>query len=308
MVKMAKKILYSIAKTSTGQLIKAADAEKGKNYTCPFCNQSFILRKGKKKRPHFAHKSLTPNCTPETALHYTFKTLLHDKIQCHINSKRPLEIKWKCSNCWGWHTGNLLKKAVRVETEYNLGVCRPDVALLDQHGLAIAVIEVIVTHPPEPKVLDYYKRNRIAVVSYLLQSDEDIDRLNSSVLEPNTIDLCTNPKCSKCGNRMAKKRLVIINANCWKCSASMEVAALYDAWGYSISDFSRFDIELAAQKGCFLKSQYSSTVGRWYVASTCKCGAFIGNHYLFTDYIADDRYSREEFDADFYCHRCLFNY
>lgn len=200
----------------------------------------------------------------------------------------------------------MLKKAIQVKTEYDLGTCRPDIALLDQQGKAIAVIEIIVTHAPEQKTLDYYKDNRIAVVSYSLKSDEDINRLDSSSLEPDSVDLCTNPKCSKCGRHMAKNRLLVIDGECWKCSAPMKVAAIdkneaYLGWG----SFSQSDIPFAAKHGCFLKSHYSRTAGERYIANTCRqCSAFIGDHYLFTEYVAADWYSREEFDAGFYCPSC----
>lgn len=75
-----KTILYSIGRTTSGQLIKAVDTEKETPYACPVRDRQLILRKGK-KRPHFAHKALSPNCTPESALHHGFKTLLFDKIQ-----------------------------------------------------------------------------------------------------------------------------------------------------------------------------------------------------------------------------------
>ena len=115
---MAKStILYSIANNSTGKMVNANDAEKELDYFCPLCKQPFILRKGKKKRPHFAHKNLSPNCTPETALHYSFKNLLAKKIQEHLDSKEPLEIRWQCGKCHESHSGNLLKKAIQVKVE-----------------------------------------------------------------------------------------------------------------------------------------------------------------------------------------------
>ena len=90
---MAKDILYSIAETSTGQLINAIDADKESAYVCPACKQPLLFRKGLKKRPHFAHKVLTPNCTAETALHYSFKTLLYDKIKKHLDLDLALGIE-----------------------------------------------------------------------------------------------------------------------------------------------------------------------------------------------------------------------
>lgn len=303
---MAKDILYSTAEMPTGQLIKARDADKGGSYACPVCKQPFVFRKGSQKRPHFAHKVLSPNCKPETALHYSFKTLLYDKIQKHLDQELPLRIQWTCSSCQEIHTGNLLKKAVQVRLEHNLGTCQPDIALLDRNDCMLAAIEVVVTHAPEQATLKFYKQNRIALVLYSLKSDEDIERLDRDVLEPNAVNLCTNPKCPKCGEYMHKKHLLIIDAKCWKCCASMKVAALRSDSEYiGLSDFSESDIELANQNGCFLKSRYSHVVEDKYIANTCrKCGKFIGDHYLFGDYVANLAYERKELDAEYFCDRC----
>lgn len=304
MIVISKNILYSLGRTSVGQLIKAVDAEKEISYTCPDCTQALILRKGTRKRPHFAHKTLSPNCTPETALHYGFKTLLFNKIQKHLNQKLPLEMQWDCQACGEVHKGNLLKKAVKVRLEHNLGTCQPDIALLDEHDCTLAVIEVIVTHAPEQTVLDYYKNNHIAVVSYKLESDEDINQLDALTLKPNSVDICRNPKCSKCDNYMWMKHLLIIDGNCWKCQAPMKVAALRVRDMDFGGDFSQSDIQLASKHEVFIKSHYSKTARRKYVANTChKCGEFIGDHYL-TNYVADPSYSRHELDAGYYCMYC----
>jgi len=304
---ISKDILYSIGRTSVGQLIKAVDAEKGISYACPVCSQALILRKGTRKRPHFAHKTLSPNCTPETALHYGFKTLLFSKIQKHLDQQLPLEMRWDCSACGGVHTGNLLKKAVKVMLEHNLGTCQPDIALLDEDDCTVAVIEVIVTHAPEQRVLDYYKNNDIAVVAYELESDEDVNQLDALNLKPNSVNVCRNPRCSRCNRHMARKKLLVIDGDCWKCRAPMKVAALEGDMGYE-GDFSPSDIQLATQYGVFLKSHYSRTAEMNYVANTCrKCGAFIGDHYLFTDYVADSSHSRQKLDAGYYCCYCSGN-
>lgn len=215
-------------------------------------------------------------------------------------------MQWDCPACGGVHTGNLLKKAVKVRLEHDLGTCQPDIALLDEQDCTVAVVEVIVTHAPEQTVLDYYKNNHIAVVSYKLQSDEDVNRLDAATLTPDSVDVCGNPKCSKCDNYMSRKHLLIIYGNCWKCKAPMNVAALRGDMGYE-GDFSPSDIQLATQFGVFMKS-HSRTAGMQYVANTCrKCGAFVGDHYLFTDYVAVPSYSRHKLDAGYYCPYCSGN-
>jgi hypothetical protein len=201
-----------------------------------------------------------------------------------------------------------LKKATQVKPEYNLGECQPDIALLDGNGRVRAVIEVVVTHFPEQRVLNYYKQNRIAVVSYVLETDEDIQRLDSPLLEPDTVELCLNPKCSKCSRYMAVKHLLIIEGECWKCSAPMKVAAVEGDAGYiGACEFSPSDIKVATEKGANLMSRYSRTAGERYIANTCRrCQAFIGEHYLFTDYIAMLNYDRESFEVGYYCSHCIW--
>jgi len=301
---MTKSILYSIGKTSLGELVKASDAQKEISYACPICSQPLVLRKGSQKRPHFAHKVLSPNCKPETALHYSFKTLLFQKIREHLEKKLALPILWHCCKCSSTHTGNLLKKATSASLEHNLGVCQPDIALMDSSGNVVVVIEVIVTHKPEESALSYYSRKNIAVVSYQLKSDEDLNFLEESPLKPSSVSVCTHPKCKKCKNHMPKKRLLIIEGKCWKCHKPIKVAALDGDMGYE-GEFSSGDVQLAAQHGVLIKSRYSHTMKTQYRANTCQqCGTLIGRHYLFTDYIAMPEYPRQAIEAGYYCPHC----
>lgn len=304
---MAKNnILYSIAISSTGQLINANDAQKGIDYICPLCKQPFILRKGKQKRPHFAHKNLSPNCTPETALHYSFKNLLAKKIQEHVEDNKPLEIKWKCSKCHDYHSGNLLKKAVQVKVEHDLGVCRPDIALLDTNDRTVAVIEVIVSHAPEPTASDFYKKNNITVVSYILKTDEDISRLENPILEPDSVDLCTNPRCPKCRLTMAKRRLLIVDAKCRECSAPMKLASLAsEIRGFIGGEFMKSELDLATKQGCLLKTKFIRGTNYKYSSNTCtKCHHSMDS---ISDLMCDINYFRDDSSKEFvnfYCPGC----
>lgn len=297
-----REILYSVAETPVGQLIKACDADKESSYICPGCKQPFIFRKGSQNRPHFAHKVLTPNCTPETALHHSFKTLLHSKIQDHLDRGAPLKIQWTCSNCCDTHAGNLLKKAVRVELEYSMGACRPDIALLDKDGGVVAVVEVVVTHAPERAALEHYKQNQVTVLSYILKSDSDVARLDREVLEPDGVDLCTNPKCSECGNRKEKRHLCIAATRCWKCHSQMKVAFLQSSSGYTLEEnLSSLDVEIAKHHGCQIQPRYSAFAKERYMANVCPvCRVIWGRFYL----PPIDPEKAERVGAGYHCRHC----
>jgi hypothetical protein len=281
-----------------------------------------ILRKsgntGKgSKRPHFAHKALTPNCTPETALHYSFKNLVADKIKKQLESNLPLPLSWPCQYCGEKHTGNLLKKITGVKVEHNLTVCQPDIALLDGENKVFAVIEVVVTHKPEESTIQFYSNNNIILIQINLSSDQDIDFLDSKLSNPDVVSTCFNPVCKTCGHYLQKKIMTIIEGPCWKCDSPMKVATISSSNGGLVrngsnnlrpGDFTEEEIAYARSKDVILKEQYSKTVNDRYLANTCgKCGAFAGDFYLFTQYIAPAGYGEltsQRFDIGFHCGHC----
>ena len=83
------KLLYTSALDSKNTLVTALQAEKGDKYSCPLCQGKMILRKSGKdgpgsRRPHFAHKALTIDCTPEGVLHHSFKMMLANILSAKL--------------------------------------------------------------------------------------------------------------------------------------------------------------------------------------------------------------------------------
>ena len=311
-------ILYTVARDKDGNLVKANDAEKGNNFYCPVCQTELILRKSGKsgkgaKRPHFAHRELTPNCTPETALHYLFKNLLADKLQNHIETQTPLLMTWQCKYCYSEHSGNLLKKIKSIKVEHNMRICQPDIALLDSDDKVFAVIEVVVTHKPEEHVLNIYKDANIILVQINLKSDKDIDELETKMANPDIVETCINPKCKVCGHFQRKTTMTIVDGSCWKCHSTMKVATIdggMERGSASGPDmFTLKEIEIAKSKGVIIKLHYSKTVQEKYLANTCpNCGNFAGDFYLVSQYLApaiSEELPSETFDIGYHCDHCI---
>ena len=198
---MAKEIRYTTAVDTDGNLIHVNDAEKGTEYFCPECKEKLILKKSGKsgpgsRRPHFTHYELTHNCTPEGVLHISFKRMLVEHLEKCITEYIKIPITWTCETCAHKNTGNLLEKVASVREEYQLGVCRPDIALLDKNGQIIAVIEIVVTHQPEENALQYYQDNRIALIQINLTSEEELLRIPARIQKPDLVDYCMNSRCT----------------------------------------------------------------------------------------------------------------
>jgi ssDNA-binding Zn-finger/Zn-ribbon topoisomerase 1 len=299
-----KDLLYSTALNSAGELIPIDTAETGQVYACPICQGQMIPRKGEKKRHHFAHKALTDNCTPESVLHYSFKRMMAQKIEAHIASQEPLRITWGCRYCLEIHTGNLIKKTARVEFEYDLGSCRPDIALLDASGKVIAVIEVVVTHEPEPKVIDYYEQQKIGLVIFRLKSEADLSKISSS-MDPDDVQSCLNPTCKRCGCRTNRKDLVIIQSRCKWCQQPMRVAATLSK-GCHCGDFFPSDLKLAEQNGVQI-GYWNNKKSNWlYPTSACpSCRGVVGTTWLWDEHVNPDLdLPREVISAGHVCGNC----
>ncbi len=311
-------ILYTVAYDEAQELVLAVNAVKGLRYHCPECKGEMIPRRSveeKKgaKRPHYAHKVKSPNCQPESVLHFGFKRLLSKRIQRHLDNKDPLPIKWHCTACDRDHEGNLLKKAARVEEELSLGPCRPDIVLSTNADSPVWALEVVVTHAPEEQALAYYRQQRIALARFDLKSDTDLEKATAPVLVPDHVDQCVNPRCPKCQRFKRHVVLWLIEGGCWKCGCVMPIAVVEggESRGGTYAGpehFTDAELKIARDHGCLIKNKYSRTQRRSYPANTCKdCGAFAGEFHMFTQYIAPAGYGElkhEKLDVGHYCEHC----
>lgn len=235
---MAKsKILYCSALNSKGLIVSASQAVKGEKHFCPLCTSSMLLKRGKQRRPHFSHQANSSTCTSEGVLHFSFKNLLHQRIDSCIKDNAPLPMSWNCHICHESHQGDLLKKANDVKQEYDMKFARPDIALLSANERIVAVIEVVVTHQPEEKVRNFYKSKNIPLVKFELSSDAQLSMASAEVLKPTFVSSCLSPKCPNCNKYLYKRNLVFCYAECYKCGSEKMPQAFIHGHGVDYHGF-----------------------------------------------------------------------
>jgi len=308
-----KLLKYPLAHDEQNNIIKAVDGSKGVNYHCLQCGAPMILRKSERrlKRPHFGHKGMTSNCTPESVLHLAFKSSLFNKIQKAINEKKSILMKWQCDFCLDSHNGDLLKKVVDAKMEYDTGNFKPDIALFDIDERLFSVLEIVVTHSPDEGAKTFYNQNDVIVIEFHVKSEEELDQLNRPILEPAKVSICLHPKCDNCGERVSKKYINIISVECWYCKATMKAAFLTASDGANLggpAEFSDNEIALSRKYGVILDNKYSNTMGKSYLANVCpQCERFIGEFYLGHEcYAYPDQkcYNVSKIESGFFCHHC----
>ena len=305
------KLLLPFAHDANGNLVHIDNAQRGQKYTCPNCGTELLLKiskipEGQKyhRRTHFAHKGNSDNHCSESFLHKLFKEQCADYIREKISAQEDLFFEWKCEKCDEGHKGNLLKKAVDVVTEYDLGVCKPDVALLDKAGKVVIVIEVVVAHKPEPITLHYYDNNKIACLQINVGAFSDCENIAYKLSHPDKVNICPNPICEKCGSVMHKSKIVTVETSCWKCGQKMTVAMMLAVGRFlSPAYFTEDEIEIARTLGANIQKRYSKTINDNYSANVCAhCNAFVGDFYMH-EYLYLPH--KDEIDLDYKCFNCI---
>ena len=308
-----KNILLPYAYDSMGNLVHIDKAHKEEVYKCPKCGAVLSLNiskipEGQKyhRRNYFSHPKGSPdkNCS-ESFLHKLFKERTAECIRKKIeNNEDIFSFEWECEECFEHHQGNMLKKAKSVSVEYDLGVCQPDVALLDEDGKVVIVIEVVVTHKPEPKAIEYYKDHKIACLQINVSDFDECDNVEERLATPNSVGICPTPTCDKCGRKKQVANMVIVETNCWHCFNEMKIAMI-DSHGliYTPDKFTEEEVRIANENGAFVTMKYSNQMKSSYYANTCKhCNAFLGQHYM------DEYYEMshvKELRLGYKCYNCV---
>ena len=215
------KLLLPYAINSSGNFVHIDNARKGDIYICPSCGANLSLRiskipKGQKyHRPnHFAHKGSVDNYCSESFLHKLFKQRVAEYIRTELEKpNKAIWFEWECDKCNEQHKGNLLKKATKVIEELDMQICKPDIALLDKDDKVVIVIEIVVTHKPSSETLQFYEDNKIACLQIGVSDFSECDKIQEKILHPNSVSMCPNPICKKCGKVMNNAKSLLSTKN-----------------------------------------------------------------------------------------------
>jgi hypothetical protein len=206
-------ILYKYAEDKAGKIININSATEGTEYFCPGCKQSFILKHGKIRQHHFAHKNPSPECTGEGYLHKTFKKYLLQLLKQYINNKNSLDINFLCNICKTPHNYNLLLNICDAQEEYTLGDCRPDIVLINNLKRIPIIIEIVDTHDPEQNVIEYCQKTSTILIIIKLDSIDDLENIDNKIKNPTFVFLSNKILCPlfKQWALLKNQRLIIPN-------------------------------------------------------------------------------------------------
>ncbi len=267
-----------------GRLVHVSTVERGLKCgaVCPVCKTVVVARKGKKIRHHFSHYP-GANCNAETALHLIARRLIQSRLENALAVGQSMTITWKCVACRDKHNYNLLSNVDSIAIEKVIGRCRPDIALLDKTNKPVAFLEIVVSHRPERRVIQYCNQHSIPLLIFRTKNAESLESLQLyQNLSPTTVLFCLRNRCKRCGAPLFAKRLYIIESNCWRCGAPMKLALMeINGKIYGANYLSENDRQIVRSRGVILRDQFNHHRNMPEIANACpNCGIITSNRYV----------------------------
>lgn len=295
---VASDLLIPIAKDSDGNFVKPADANKTASYFCPECGECVILRRGTKKRSHFAHK--TSQCSQESVVHKAAKEMIQMVVLAWKAGLRPAPVfVCKCYRCHNKIESPIPDKVDAVALEVTLADGhRVDVGLLEK-GITIAAIEVKVTH-----AVDVIKAGQISVPFIEVDGNEIIERPDRLVaiqdhfkrrlcreciakeqearqkqrqIEAKITSLLKEINYQRLPELDSNNKYIVRLTTCWECGREIIVFA----W-FPFKIFTKQKPPEPIPKT--IKWRYSNSHKDRYWANTCLyCNSLQGDYYLYCE-------------------------
>lgn len=305
MVNMAPPIRFPVAEVD-GRLVWAADnaigRERPAGTRCLNCSEPVNLRAGEKNRPHFAHGAACG--APESVLHRTTIRVIGEAIEAAVAAGERYVVSCDCARCLASRDANLARPGGTVDVDRVLadGI-RPDLLIRKRSGAPLAVIEVVVTHSPEPEALAVYERHKLPLIAVsptwdMLPELRHGLRMNirRTADQPHGYDIgCRFPRhmpgptqCPVCSTEARRLSVEIATADCYKCRRPFPVLDLIDCTDDELIGIAAGCPEVpsatavAKQRGVRVALRASRAAGGSYLMHVCpSCNATQGDNFLY---------------------------
>jgi hypothetical protein len=183
-----------VAYDESGALVLPDDAEPGRAFRCPGCGVPVVLRKGRHRRAHFAHRS-GEGCSSESVLHRAAKRCILRVVRAWLAGDGPRPcVSRSCPSftCDGGIVQDLPEDVTGVSEEVRL----PDGSIADlvlyRGEEPVAAVEVVVTH-----AVDEHKSERLAIPWMAVLAEDVMERPYWWVVAQDGLRAFRCPACSR---------------------------------------------------------------------------------------------------------------
>lgn len=172
-----------------GHLVEPSDAslQKSDAYFCESCKNEVILKRGARKRAHFAHDTNVSCATGlETSIHRAAKQLIEHERKLWLPATIVFPFYPNDTSPIRAASAQVIT-VEKVEVEKSLGNIRPDLIVWFR-GRPLAV-EIEVTNPVSEEKSEIYRKNRVPAIRFDLKTfskEATFEILKKLLMHPNS--------------------------------------------------------------------------------------------------------------------------
>ena len=158
-------------------------AQRGRPHFCFGCHREMVIKQGRKKRWHFAHKAGDGKCETDKTLHEAAKAFICQGFRCALATGAEYHVRYPCALCDRSPISvNVAVEGASIANEKTVVEgTRSDVVVFQPNDSPMVIIEIVVTHDLESDTKQRYEAVNCPVVTVEPSWDTLLDLRQAAV-------------------------------------------------------------------------------------------------------------------------------
>ncbi len=175
-------ILYPVAYAQPNEAVHIEDAQRGRSHFCFGCDREMVIRRGRIRRPHFAHKAGFVQCEKDNTLHEAAKAFICQGFRHAVTTGAEYQVGYPCEGCETPISVNVASEGAKIASEKTVVKgTRSDLVVFQPDGSPRVIIEIVVTHDLEDDTKQRYEETNYPVVTVEPSWDTLRDLLQAAI-------------------------------------------------------------------------------------------------------------------------------
>ena len=179
---MGTELQYTVAYVQPDEAVDINAAQPGRPHFCFGCHGEMVIKQGRIKRWHFAHKAGFVQCEKDNTLHEAAKAFICQSFRCAVATGAEYHVGYPCERCKTPISVNVASEGASIASErIVVKGTRSDVAVFQPDGSLRVIIEIVVTHDLESDTKQRYEAADCPVVTVEPSWDTLLDLRQAAV-------------------------------------------------------------------------------------------------------------------------------
>ena len=163
---MGTELQYTVAYVQPYEAVDINAAQPGRPHFCFGCHGEMVIKQGRIKRWHFAHKAGFVQCEKDKTLHEAAKAFICQSFRCALATGAEYHVGYPCERCKTPISVNVTSEGASIASErIVVKGTRSDVVVFQPGGSLRVIIEIVVTHDLESDTKQRYEAANYPVVT-----------------------------------------------------------------------------------------------------------------------------------------------